>query len=63
MVKFFLVSTVDNIATYEYNPEGNKSKECGIIFSTKTKGEKIKVPFDSACRIGGLYCVNISAVI
>lgn len=31
MVKFFLVSTVDNIATYEYYPEGNKSKECGII--------------------------------
>ena len=38
------------------------SKECGIIFSTKTKGEKIKVPFDSACRIGGLYCVNISGI-
>ena len=31
MVKFFLVSTDDNIATYEYYPEDDRSKECGII--------------------------------
>ncbi len=39
MVKFFLVSTVDNIATYEYYPEDDRSKECGIITLDIISGE------------------------
>lgn len=39
MVKFFLVSTADNIATYEYYPEDDRSKECGIIALDIVSGE------------------------
>ncbi len=38
------------------------SKDCGIIFYVGTPAKKMKVPFDSVCRIGGLYCVNISGI-
>lgn len=31
MVKFYLISIVDNIVTYEYYPEDHTDKCCGII--------------------------------
>jgi len=35
-------------------------KDCGIIIYAGSKEHKI--PFDDSCRIGSLYCVNISGI-
>jgi len=35
-------------------------KECGIIVYAGNK--EYKIPFDDSCRIGNLYCVNISGI-
>lgn len=35
-------------------------ENCGIVLYTGSK--KYKIPFDDSCRIGGLYCVNISGI-
>lgn len=43
MVKFYLISIIGNIATYEYFPDGDKSKACGIITLNTVSGEIILV--------------------
>lgn len=43
MVKFYLISLISNIATYEYYPDGDKSKVCGIITLNTVSGEIILV--------------------
>ncbi len=39
MVKFYLISIIGNIATYEYYPDGDKSKGSGIITLDTVSGE------------------------
>lgn len=43
MVKFYLISLIDNIATYEYYPDGDQSKQSGIITLDIKTGEIILV--------------------
>ena len=43
MVRFYLISIIGNIATYEYYPDGDKSKACGIITLNTESGEIILV--------------------
>ena len=37
-----------------------ENKDCGIIIYSGSK--EYKIPFDNSCRIGSLYCVNISGI-
>ena len=37
-----------------------ENKDCGIIIYSGSK--EYKIPFDNSCRIGSLYCVNISEI-